>query len=249
MATTTTFNPNITNSYLPRTPQNYFSWRYGPCAFIALDPNERFPIDVPASSWQYRWFRDQLESGICGETATWHFVFHLSTALLAGLGRIRGDETIRQLLEPFIESSAIDFVVAGHTHDYERLTKMYGRPANHVFDCGRRGRFAGAGRVFRHAADGYGAEGAPYGKVLYRGKGRCVLRPSIFRKKWWIVFSEPSRGCRAPCRKTILPSCIYRIHNRSCNGRCYPVCRRGSQHQECWPWFAPVAFGSGVFRS
>ncbi|SHH37810.1 Calcineurin-like phosphoesterase [Chryseolinea serpens] len=118
--------PEQYKHYLPHTPQNYFSWRYGPCAFIALDPNERFPIDVPASSRQYQWFREQLESDMW-KTATWHFVFLHQPPYSQGWAGYEGDETIRQLLEPFIESSAIDFVVAGHTHDYERLTKMYGR--------------------------------------------------------------------------------------------------------------------------
>jgi predicted phosphodiesterase len=117
--------PEQYKHYLPHTPQNYFSWRYGTCAFIALDPNERFPIDVPASSRQYQWFREQLESDMW-KTATWHFVFLHQPPYSQGWAGYEGDETIRQLLEPLIESSAIDFVVAGHTHDYERLTKMYG---------------------------------------------------------------------------------------------------------------------------
>jgi hypothetical protein len=118
--------PEQYKHYLPHTPQNYFSWRYGSCAFIALDPNERFPIDIPASSRQYRWFREQLESGMW-KTATWHFVFLHQPPYSQGWAGYQGDETIRQLLEPLIESSSIDFVIAGHTHDYERLTKMYGR--------------------------------------------------------------------------------------------------------------------------
>jgi len=118
--------PEQYKHYLPRTPQNYFSWRYGSCAFIALDPNERFPIDIPASSRQYRWFREQLESDMW-KTATWHFVFMHQPPYSQGWAGYQGDETIRQLLEPLIESSSIDFVIAGHTHDYERLTKMYGR--------------------------------------------------------------------------------------------------------------------------
>ncbi|HEY5745082.1 MAG TPA: metallophosphoesterase [Chryseolinea sp.] len=117
--------PEQYKHYLPHTPQNYFSWRFGSCAFIALDPNERFPIDIPASSRQYQWFREQLESDMW-KTATWHFVFLHQPPYSQGWAGYQGDETIRQLLEPMIESSSIDFVIAGHTHDYERLTKMYG---------------------------------------------------------------------------------------------------------------------------
>jgi len=118
--------PEQYKHYLPHTPQNYFSWRYGPCAFIALDPNERFPIDIPASSRQYQWLREQLDSDTW-KTATWHFVFLHQPPYSQGWAGYQGDETIRRLLEPLMESSSIDFVIAGHTHDYERLTKMYGR--------------------------------------------------------------------------------------------------------------------------
>lgn len=36
------------------------------------------------------------------------------------------DKVIRDLLQLVMESAGIDFVVSGHTHDYERLTKSYG---------------------------------------------------------------------------------------------------------------------------
>lgn len=111
--------------YLQHSPSNYFSWTYGNCAFIALDPNEDFPIGIPPASKQYQWFHQQLASEQW-KKAQWHFVILHQPPISQGWAGYQGDAVIRALLEPVIESAHIDFVIAGHTHDYERLTKMYG---------------------------------------------------------------------------------------------------------------------------
>lgn len=105
---------------------SYQSWTYSNCAFISLDPNERFPIGIPEGSQQYNWFMEQLQSDQW-KSATWRFVFIHQPPYSQGWVGYEGDEVIRDLLEPLIESSKIDFVISGHTHDYERLTKLYGK--------------------------------------------------------------------------------------------------------------------------
>jgi hypothetical protein len=107
---------------------SYKSWTYSNCAFISLDPNECFPIGIPEDSQQYKWFREQLESDQW-KSATWRFILIHQPPYSQGWPGYEGDGVVRDLLSPVIESAEIDFVISGHTHDYERLTKIYG---NHL---------------------------------------------------------------------------------------------------------------------
>ncbi|WP_339814809.1 metallophosphoesterase [uncultured Imperialibacter sp.] len=114
------FNQYITTA----SGKNYFSWQYGNCAFVAIDPNEAFPIGFGTSD-QKQWFLREIESPEW-KAATWHFVVLHQPPLSQGWPGYHGDEVVRQLLDTVYESAGIDFVVAGHTHDYERLTRNYG---------------------------------------------------------------------------------------------------------------------------
>jgi hypothetical protein len=118
-------NPKNFNQYIT-TPsgKNYFSWQYSNCAFIALDPNEAFPIGFDSSN-QKQWFLNEIESPEW-KAATWHFAVLHQPPLSQGWPGYHGDEVVRQSLDSIYESADIDFVVAGHTHDYERLTRNYG---------------------------------------------------------------------------------------------------------------------------
>ncbi|MEQ9377299.1 MAG: metallophosphoesterase [Imperialibacter sp.] len=118
-------NPKNFNQYIT-TPsgKNYFSWQYGNCAFIAIDPNEAFPIGFD-SGRQKEWFLNEIETA-AWKSATWRFVVLHQPPLSQGWPGYHGDEVVRQLLEAVYESAGIDFVVTGHTHDYERLTRNYG---------------------------------------------------------------------------------------------------------------------------
>jgi hypothetical protein len=104
---------------------SYQSWAYKNCAFIALDPNERFPIGIPKGSPQHNWFIEQLESDQW-KSATWRFILIHQPPYSQGWAGYGGDQVVRDLLDPLIEPAKIDFVVSGHTHAYERLTKVYG---------------------------------------------------------------------------------------------------------------------------
>ncbi|MEQ8359478.1 MAG: metallophosphoesterase [Cytophagales bacterium] len=104
--------------------KSYFSWHHSNAAFIALDPNQTFPIGFDQS--QKQWFYDELESA-SWQQAKWKFVFLHQPPYSQGWPGYHGDEIVRELLEPVFESAKIDFIVSGHTHDYERLTKVFGK--------------------------------------------------------------------------------------------------------------------------
>jgi len=105
--------------------RNYQSWTYDNAAFIALDPNENFPIGIHQETEQYRWFISELESE-AWKKATWRFVLMHQPPFSQGWEGYHGDSIIRDLLEPILESAKVDFVLSGHTHDYERLSRQYG---------------------------------------------------------------------------------------------------------------------------
>lgn len=110
---------------VPRRPANYFSWYAENCGFIALDPNENFPIGVTPGSGQYEWLRKELESDEWLQ-ADWRFIMVHQTLYSQGWAGYHGDKVLRHLLEPLLEKAKVDVVVSGHTHDYERLTRKYG---------------------------------------------------------------------------------------------------------------------------
>lgn len=110
---------------VPRRPVNYFSWYAENCGFIALDPNENFPIGVTPGSSQYEWLRKELESDAWHQ-ADWRFIMIHQTLYSQGWAGYQGDKVLRNLLEPLLEKAKVDVVVSGHTHDYERLTRKYG---------------------------------------------------------------------------------------------------------------------------
>mgnify|MGYP003577919634 CR=1 FL=1 len=117
--------PDLYRKFVPQAPAGYYSWRFNNAAFIALDPNETFPIGVKRGTRQYAWFLQQINSQPW-RTADWRFVLVHQPPYSQGWPGYHGDKAIRDLLNPVIESAKIDFVICGHTHDYERLTKQYG---------------------------------------------------------------------------------------------------------------------------
>lgn len=106
--------------------KNYFSWGEDEMAFVALDLNESFPVGLPESSEQYQWFLNQLKSEEW-TSAEWRFLVLHHPPYSQGWPGYEGELSIRELLEPLYESAKIDMVIAGHTHDYERLIKKFGK--------------------------------------------------------------------------------------------------------------------------
>jgi len=115
---------------------NYFSWTYGNAFFVALDPNERFPIGI--ENEQLAWFEEQMQSE-AWQKADWHFILLHQPPYSQGWPGYHGDVFIRELVEKYAESAEIDFVLSGHSHDYERLTKPYGEQKVHYLILGGAG--------------------------------------------------------------------------------------------------------------
>lgn len=113
--------PENFNLYLKNYGEkNYQFWKKGPCAFIALDPNENFPIGIEKGSEQFDWFK-KIISSEDWTNAPWKVIFVHQPPFSQGWKGYHGEESIQNLLKPYWESELIDVVVSGHTHDYERL--------------------------------------------------------------------------------------------------------------------------------
>ncbi|MCW5912316.1 MAG: metallophosphoesterase [Cyclobacteriaceae bacterium] len=129
----TDLNPQGYHQYASPAGKPYFAWTYANCAFIAIDPNTQFPIGFPEE--QRDWFYGQLQSDKW-KRAAWRFVFVHQPPYSQGWAGYQGDAVVRELLEPVMEEAGIDFVIAGHTHDYERMVKHYGKQRTHFIITG-----------------------------------------------------------------------------------------------------------------
>ena len=110
--------------------RTWFSWRHANAAFIALDPNRSFPIGIKNDPEQFRWLTNTIDSELWRE-ATWRFVFIHQPPYSQGWPGYHGDEEIRAVMDPLIQNGLVDFVVSGHTHDYEHRSRSAG---DHVAD-------------------------------------------------------------------------------------------------------------------
>ena len=125
--------PHLYYRYASPAGTPYFMWTYANAAFIAIDPNRQFPIGF--SQEQTNWFHQQLES-TAWKSAKWRFIFVHQPPYSQGWAGYEGDKVVRELLEPVMEPAGIDFVISGHTHDYERLVKVYGKQRTHFIITG-----------------------------------------------------------------------------------------------------------------
>lgn len=100
--------------------KNYYSWQEGPCAFIALDPNENFPVGIPDNTEQYKWFQQEIKSKKWKDAA-WKIILVHQPPFSQGWMGYHGEQSIENHLKPVWESGLADLVISGHTHDYERL--------------------------------------------------------------------------------------------------------------------------------
>ncbi len=114
----------------------YFAWTYNNCRFIALDPNEVFPLGIKGE--QRTWFFKQINSDEW-KNAKWRFILLHQPPYSQGWPDYHGDDFIRVLIDEHAESAGIDFVLSGHSHCYERLTKQYGKQTTHFIILGGAG--------------------------------------------------------------------------------------------------------------
>ncbi len=117
-------------------PATYFAWTYGPAAFIALDPNEQFPLQV--SGAQRDWLIEQFGQP-AWKQAQWRFLLVHQPPYSQGWPGYQGDTFLRELLEAYAEPARIDFVLSGHSHCYERLSLAFGDQMVHCLVLGGAG--------------------------------------------------------------------------------------------------------------
>lgn len=96
----------------------------GPMAVITLDPNVNFPVSIPGGTTQRTWFESAIESEVW-KAARWKMIMLHQPPYSQGWPDYHGEKSIQGLLEPYFHRGLVDLVVAGHTHDYERLTRDF----------------------------------------------------------------------------------------------------------------------------
>ncbi|HET8855082.1 MAG TPA: metallophosphoesterase, partial [Salinimicrobium sp.] len=89
-------------------------------------------------SAQYKWFVEQLAKQEWLE-ADWRFVLVHQPPFSQGWQGYHGEESVKTLILNTAEAGKIDFVVSGHTHDYERLSRPVGNQKIHFLIVGGAG--------------------------------------------------------------------------------------------------------------
>lgn len=123
--------------FLPETP-TFAMQVFGPLAILSLDPNVNFPVSIPEGSRQREWLEKQMQSE-SWQNARWKMLLLHQPPYSQGWPGYAGEWTIRQLLEPFFHQGLVDLVVAGHTHDYERLSLEFSGNSVHFLVVGGAG--------------------------------------------------------------------------------------------------------------
>lgn len=135
------YNDLVPRLYLQHTREDgrgppYFSWSHAGAFFMAVDPNNTFPLGFDAA--QLAWIDATMASDAWRE-ANWRFVLLHQAPYSQGWQGYHGDTFIRDLVEARAESHRIDVVLTGHSHNYERLSKTYGNQKTHFFVLGGAG--------------------------------------------------------------------------------------------------------------
>lgn len=118
-------DPKLVKRYVlnPDAP-SYTFHTFGSVAILTLDPNENFPVSLPESSDQFLFMEKALASPEW-KSATWRIIALHQPPYSQGWPGYRGERRILEVLSPHFHAGSIDMVIAGHTHDYERLTKDF----------------------------------------------------------------------------------------------------------------------------
>lgn len=93
--------------------EQWYSFDYGNCHFVAVDTDD----DFSTGSAQYNWLVNDLQSA----TGEWLFVYTHYPAYSSGSHG--GREAVQDYLVPLFEQYAVDMVFAGHDHLYEQSYK------------------------------------------------------------------------------------------------------------------------------
>ncbi len=132
-------DPILLRSYVFRAKEPRYGFQQaGPVAILTLDPNENFPVSIPENSAQRKLLEEVFNSENWKQSP-WKMVVLHQPPYSQGWPGYHGEKSIRDLLEPFFHQGKIDLVVAGHTHDYERLTKQFSGNSVHFLIVGGAG--------------------------------------------------------------------------------------------------------------
>lgn len=127
------------NDYLFTPGQSTFGMQqFGLVSVITLDPNENFPVSVPENTRQWKWLKEQMESETW-KNSWWKILVVHQPPYSQGWPGYEGEWSMRQLIVPYLHEGLIDLVVAGHTHDYERLTLTFSENPVHFLVVGGAG--------------------------------------------------------------------------------------------------------------
>jgi predicted phosphodiesterase len=106
---------NYFNLFSLPNNEMWYAFTYGNTRIIALSTSTRFDPDGK----QYAWLLEEFASPEY-EAAQWHLVFFHYPPFS---GEIGGDERVVRHLVPLFEEYAVDMVLNGHNHNYERSEK------------------------------------------------------------------------------------------------------------------------------
>ena len=116
----------------------YKAWSYGNARFVALDPNENFPVFIKPGSPQHRWLQQELQSSEWTE-ATWRFLIVHQPPYAEMSAAWDGYRSVRALTDTLAAVHKIDFVLSGHNHDYERWSRTLDGHTTHYLTLGGAG--------------------------------------------------------------------------------------------------------------
>jgi predicted phosphodiesterase len=117
--------PRLLQKYIQRADdKSYGQMTIGSASILTLDPNLNFPVSIPEGTEQRMWFKDTMESEEWN-SSPWKIIVLHQPPYSQGWPGYQGEKAILDLLEPYFHQGKIDLVIAGHTHDYERLTKEF----------------------------------------------------------------------------------------------------------------------------
>ena len=131
-------HPSLYYQYTGREPSepSYFAWQYGGAYFLALDPNQNFPLAFDDE--QIRWMLEHMNSEEW-RSANWRFVMLHQPPYSQGWPGYHGDDFVREMVDSLAAPKKIDVVLSAHSHNYERLVKRYGDHETQFFVLGGAG--------------------------------------------------------------------------------------------------------------
>lgn len=117
--------PRLLQQYIQQSGEpSYGMSQLGPAAILSLDPNVNFPVSIPEGTDQGEWLEATMDSE-AWNAAPWKIIVLHQPPYSQGWPGYQGEAAILDLLEPYFHQGKVDLLIAGHTHDYERLSKEF----------------------------------------------------------------------------------------------------------------------------